>query len=183
MTNKRIVENVVTCRLMEVMDIDAVAVLFIRRFQSSARLDELSDDEVKRESTFEREQQLIKVRLDSSDKGVAVACLSGAVVGFILYTVIFADGHYLLKLDYVARDGRLEGLGIASSLIRWLIEFVKSKFHEKPLQGAYLMVGLFNDAAITRYRRLGFQPRERSGSDLRELSFGWMDLDLRQAAA
>jgi ribosomal protein S18 acetylase RimI-like enzyme len=176
MTNEKIVESAVTCRLMKASDVDDVALLFVRRFQLSRR--ELSDVEVKRGESFAQQRSLIEARLGSLDKGAAVACLNGVVVGLILFKTMPNSGHHALQLEWIARDARMEKLGVASTLIGWLIGFVKSELHERPLRCAYLMVNLMNDAAVRCYHRLGFRVGDREDDlcDLEDSTVVCMEL-------
>jgi ribosomal protein S18 acetylase RimI-like enzyme len=174
MTDENVFKSAITCRLMQPSDIDDVTLLFIRRFQMSRR--ESSDDEIKRGSGFARERSLIQKRLGSRDRGVAVACLNGAVVGFILFKVSSDSGSDALELEWLARDSRLEKAGVASTLIGWLIDFVKIEFREQPIHSVYLMVNLMHEAAIRLYCRLGFQMTARRFSDLDDEMLGCMEL-------
>jgi ribosomal protein S18 acetylase RimI-like enzyme len=159
---------------MKSSDIDAVALLFMRRFQPSCI--KLSDDEVRRGDSFSRQISSIKVRLGSLDKGAAVACLNGAVVGFILFRIANDGGRHALQLEWIARDARLNKLGVATTLINWLIEFIKIENIERPIQNVSLMVNLMNDTAISLYDRLGFKWTEKSLCHLEDQMLGCMEL-------
>jgi ribosomal protein S18 acetylase RimI-like enzyme len=121
---------------------------------------ESTDDEVKKGNTFLRERLIIEERLNSEEKGAVVAGVNGAIVGFILFRLVSHSNHHLLYLEYVASDAKFQRRGVASTLINWLINFVKSEFSSLPIKYSYLNVNMLNNAAISLYQRIGFQPRD-----------------------
>lgn len=158
---------------MDSSDIDAVTLLYLRRFQLCRR--DQSDEEVMKGASFARQHSAIRSRLGSLETGAAVACQNGVVVGFILFRVS-NTAHPALQLEWIARDARLEKAGVASTLIIWLIDFVKVAFCERPIRSVRLMVNLMNEAAIRLYCRLGFQRTERNLCDLEDDMLGCMEL-------
>jgi ribosomal protein S18 acetylase RimI-like enzyme len=177
MTNENIVSSAVSCKLMEASHVDEVALLFVRRFQLTPR--ELSDDEVKRGESFAQQRALIEARLGSLGKGAAVACRNGTVAGFILFRIAATGiGHHALQLEWIARDARMERLGVASTLVGWLINFVKGEPRERPIKSVFLIVNMMNEAAVRCYHRLGFRSREKENDpcDLEDSMLVCMEL-------
>ena len=158
MTKVPITTSAVTCKMMEASDIDQLTLLFVRRFQMVQRTS--TDDEVKQGNTFLRERLIIEERLNSEEKGAAVACVDGAIVGFVLFRLVSHGNHHLLFLEYVASDANFQKRGGASTLITWLINFVKGEFSSRPIKYTYLNVNMLNDVAISLYQRIGFQSRD-----------------------
>lgn len=77
---------------------------------------------------------------------IAIARYNSKIIGFLVSTLVLDE----LQIDNLAVDKSFRNLGIASSLIKYLVK--KSKSFNK----IFLEVSVNNFSALSLYRKLGF---------------------------